>query len=112
MEYHFDDLQAHAWQCAEEKGFHEMLDPIPERYQALVRIALIYAEISEAMQEIKRHGLTNLEKIGEELADIFICIMDFAETIDIEGLDKIIAKKIQSNKGRPKFYGTPWEGLT
>lgn len=103
-------LQQEAWQTAEAKGFHAQFDvSVPgEREQALMRLALIHTEVSEATQEIKRYGLAHPDRIGDELADILIRVADMAETLGIS-LEGHVAHVLARNKGRALRYGTPDE---
>lgn len=111
-------IQQDAWQTAEQQGFHANLDTLPQREQALIRLALIHTEVAECTQEIKRHGVTpqNVALIAEELADTIIRIADFAECIEHAlgpqmDLGLAVKLKLELNKYRPKYYGTPQEGL-
>ena len=104
------EMQREAWECAEEKGFHNGRGPT--RDDSLIRLALIHTEVSEATQIVKRHGVDaadgseHLEAIGEELADVMIRLGDFAECLGIE-LQYHVRKKIDANRQRPHLYGTP-----
>jgi len=105
------DLQSQAWSTAEAKGFHEGLQHLPPREAALVRLALIHTEVSEATQEVKRHGLANeliRKKIACELADVLIRCADLAETIGVD-LEEAVLTVLEYNTKRPYRYGTPDE---
>jgi NTP pyrophosphatase (non-canonical NTP hydrolase) len=103
--------QKMAFDIAEEKGFHENRRGTG-RDDALVRIALIHTEVSEAAQEIKRHwpelGLQSgesLNAVGEEMADIVIRVLDFCGCAGID-LERHVVEKMEKNRARPMHYGT------
>lgn len=114
-------LQALAWGIAEEKGFHK--GRTASRDDTLVRLCLIHSEVSEAVQEVKRHWRdavpsTEAEseareslrsRVAEELADILIRCADLAECIGRD-LQAAVSEKLEKNQSRPVGYGTPHEG--
>lgn len=114
-------MQIEAWDIAEEKGFHA--GRTSSRDDILVRLCLIHSEVSEAVQEVKRHWKdtvpqTDAEcqeqqalrtKVTEELADILIRCGDLAECIG-QDLQEAVVQKLAKNRGRPAGYGTPHEG--
>ena len=101
-------LQQQAWQNAEDKGFHSHTPMLDLRSMALIRLALIHTEVSEATQEIKRHGAGDRYAIGQELADVLIRCADLATTLGID-LEGAVVTKLLANTQRPMHYGTPWE---
>jgi NTP pyrophosphatase (non-canonical NTP hydrolase) len=103
-------LQHVAWEIAERKGLHDNLRHFPHREATLIRLALIHTEVSEAAQEVKRHGVTveNTRVIGEELADVLIRVADLAEELGID-LSLEVDIKLSHNRLRPYKYGTPDE---
>lgn len=78
----------------------ELLD-FAERLWAATRLALIHAEVSEALETVAR---AEPEKLPAELADIQLRLMDFAEDSCIE-LDAAVATKHSYNQGRPIRHG-------
>lgn len=108
---HISELQREAWQTAEVKGHHAGLAHLDRRSQALVRLALIHTEVSEATQEVKRYGVDDLlvlGRIGNELADILIRTAELAETLGVD-LQAHTKGVLYLNKQRPYGYGTPQE---
>lgn len=108
---HLSQLQRQAWKCAEAKGHHLALKGVDPRYAALIRLGLVHTEVSEAMQEVKRHGVDTAfirTKIGNELADICIRVAELAETLGIN-LQEHTAQVLRQNWLRPYQYGTPGE---
>lgn len=103
------EWQKEVWQVADEHGWHQEEATIGDR------LALIHAEISEALEEY-RDGKMNLyfewdksviqkpEGFGIELADAIIRILHLAE---IEGLDMdyLVTLKNAYNKTRPFRHG-------
>ena len=107
------EIQEKAWKIAEEKGHHENLKTLPIREATMIRLALIHTEVSEALQEVKRHGVhkDNLHALGTELSDIIILVADLAEELNINLNQEVINKLIENEK-RPYKYGTPEEHKT
>lgn len=109
---HIADLQTEAWTTAENKGFHDDR-PGNNRDDALVRLALVHSEVSEAIQRVKRHwptaGVRGDLTLGDELADILIRVADLAECCGIP-LEHCVLEKLEANKLRPRLYGTAKEG--
>lgn len=102
-------FQLYVWQEMEKKGFHDGRTG-SGRDDTLVRLCLIHSEVSEAAQEVKRHGVTaeTRGKIGMELADILIRLLDLSENLGIN-LGSYAEEKMRLNVARPHKYGTPEE---
>jgi NTP pyrophosphatase (non-canonical NTP hydrolase) len=108
---HLSGIQRIAWDTAEEKGLHDALRHFSEdEKETMIRLALIHTEISEALQEVKRHGLTaaSLPRIASELSDTLIRIGDLAQCLGID-LTHYTLRTLERNTERPHGYGTPWE---
>lgn len=101
------DLVRESYGAAKAKGFHDDLPA--DRTGTLVRLALIHTEVSEATQEVKRHGVANPDAIAEELADALIRIGDLAGSLSLD-LEGAVEAKMAKNLTRPYRYGTPGEG--
>ncbi len=85
------------------QGFYEDFDlsaPL-EGYMFPVKLSLIMTELAEA---IEAHRKGDLENLMEEMADIFIRLLDLAGAInmDVEGE---IQKKMATNLKRPPKHG-------
>ncbi len=108
---HIYELVSQAWQCAQDKGFHDM-EP-NDRSGILVRLCLIHSEVSEAVQEVKRTwtdppSLATRDRLAEELADVLIRVGDLCGVLLID-LDDAVQKKLAYNRTRNTRYGTPEE---
>ena len=103
-------LQQMAWEIAEAQGHHESLRTLPEREATMIRLALVHSEVSEALQVVKRYGITPESRISlaEELADTMIRLIELAECLDID-LETAVLAKMAVNRERPYGYGTPGE---
>lgn len=66
-------------------------------------IALIHSELSEALEEIRKKKC-DLKKVGTEMADCVIRILDFCEARKID-LETAILNKMEKNKKRPYKHG-------
>ena len=103
FEYTWDRLSKSVFKNSVKQGFWEGEVNDGER------MALIHAEISEALEALREGNptsdkiidYTNLE---EELADAVIRIMDYAFGKDLDIAGAIIAK-IEYNKGRDYMHG-------
>lgn len=110
-----EELQDRAWTGAEAKGFH--IGRTSNRDDTLVRLCLIHSEVSEAVQEVKRHWgpslketpLDVVDRVGLELADVLIRCADLASCIGID-LATSVREVLNKNLTRPPGYGTPHEG--
>lgn len=100
------ELVEQSWRLAERKGFHDDIGDL--RTAALVRLCLIHTEVSEAAQEVKRHGVANAAAIGDELADVLIRAADLAGILGID-LQACVVAKMARNANRPHKFGTPDE---
>lgn len=87
---------------AEEKGF-----PSPSGYEdnvmILSRLMLISSELGEAAEAVRKIPV-DVENFNEELADTVIRIFHLCGALGID-LDREIAKKMETNRGRPFRHG-------
>jgi len=105
LEYHpsIAELQKRIHKTAVEHGWWE------EDRQAPECIALMHSELSEAL-EAYRDGNPMSEKIApfsqieEELADVIIRVLDYAEQNSFE-IGKALAAKMTYNETRPFRHG-------
>lgn len=110
MPLHLRNIQHDAFETARAKGLHETLNGLFLREQTLIRLALLHSEVSEATQIVKRQGITatSLDALAEECADVLIRLLEMAAHLGLD-MEKAVAEKLEANKHRPMFYGTPQE---
>lgn len=107
----FNRIQFKLYSASVTKGHHDLDLYDLETLDAFRLLGLMHTEISEAMQIIKRHGIKDLDrkkkgKLEEELADVVIRIMDFAELNALD-VGLAIEDKASFNEHRPHRFGTP-----
>lgn len=103
----WDFLAARAHETATKHGFHDK-----GVNTHLGRLMLIVCEVAEAVEALRKVGMaprskkipkfTNLE---EELADIVVRVMDFAEEYGVCDVAGAILEKMEYNKHRPHMHG-------
>ena len=69
----------------------------------MTQLALIHAEVSEAIEELRKVD-NDPKKFGEELADIIIRTANLAHVANIN-LDAAVEMKAEKNRGRPHKHG-------
>jgi NTP pyrophosphatase (non-canonical NTP hydrolase) len=69
--------------------------------EMLGKLMLVVTEVSEAAEAVRRGDQDNYE---EELADIFIRLLEICGTQGIDPED-IIERKMKINHGRPHLHG-------
>jgi NTP pyrophosphatase (non-canonical NTP hydrolase) len=100
----FKKLQQQVFETAKNNGFHDHDNNDGEL------IALMHAELSEALEVLRDPDITESDKlhgvlaIEEELADVIIRIMDMAE-LSGYNIANAILNKIDYNKTRPFKHG-------
>lgn len=113
----FDSMQSYCYRIAKMKGFHDKpRDPI-------AALGLVVTEVAEAIEAVRKDPDAPSEHIGdegytqleEELADIIIRVLDFAEERGAKGdimpndkrLDIVgaIFAKVRFNAKRPRMHG-------
>ena len=102
------------WQLMEAKGFHD--GRTNTRDDVMVRLCLVHTEVSEAVQEVKRHwtgcGSSAVRAmVAEEVADALIRLFDLCGCLGID-VDAAVIAKHSKNAGRPRNYGTPNQETT
>lgn len=112
----FNCIQGILHGASVKKGHHDYELYNWEALEAFRLLGLMHTEISEAMQIVKRHGITDLStekrgKLAEELADVVIRVMDFAEHQELD-VATALEKKAEFNVTRPYKFGTPHSGET
>lgn len=101
----FTITQANVYETAQAKGWYENGSPNEGE-----RIALMHSELSEALEAIRKDPDKPSEHIPcftgleEELADVVIRIMDFAQHKNLQVAQAILAKAAY-NRTRPHKHG-------
>lgn len=90
-----NDLCNQAFETAKSKGWHD------EPHEMGTVLALIHAEVSEALEADRKHDHDNFV---EELADVCIRIFDLCGSMNID-LEKAIKQKMEYNKSRTYKHG-------
>lgn len=86
---------------AVDKGFWEY--PAEWKLMYNTKLMLIVSEVAEAMEELRTDDV-DLEKFGDELADIVIRVFDLAEMAALDLVARVKAKH-QYNLTRPHKHG-------
>jgi len=94
------DLVTEAHAQARASGWYEQDEATPA--EIAVRLALIHAEVSEALEEVRR-GVTG-EAFAAELADVVLRVADLAGWLNID-LETALARKMARNAVRPYRHG-------
>jgi NTP pyrophosphatase (non-canonical NTP hydrolase) len=108
-----NDWRDDVWRLMEAKGFH--VGRGNTRDDVMVRLCLVHTEVSEAVQEVKRHWTGDgspavRAAVAEEVADTLIRLLDLCGCLGID-VDAAVAAKHAKNAARPHLYGTPNEGI-
>lgn len=91
------EWQTEVHRVALDHGWWENERPIPEM------LCLIHSELSEALEEYRKDRKISYEFI-EELADVFIRLVDMCAGLNID-LDAAVFMKNEINKRRPYKHG-------
>ena len=98
----FKEIQRKIYTIAKSKGWWDK----PRNDGEM--IALMHSELSEGLEAIRKNltsdHLPDFKGIEEELADVIIRIMDYAESRELKVAEAIFAK-IRFNEGRERMHG-------
>ncbi|MFC1612349.1 hypothetical protein ACFL29_00680 [Patescibacteria group bacterium] len=92
---HLNELQESVLEIAKEKNWGTS----PDEIIFGEKIALLHAEISEALEAYRKGQMTGRDSVAEELADAVMRIMQLAGIYKID-LEKEILDKLEINKNR------------
>lgn len=101
----FSVEQANVYETAQSKGWYENGSPNEGE-----RIALMHSELSEALEAIRKdpdkpsEHIPAFSGLEEELADVVIRIMDFAQHKNLKIAQAVLAKAA-FNRTRPHRHG-------
>ena len=97
---HLNDLVWEAHKTAVEKGWHEPAVSVPHA------LMMVVDEITEMLAEFRQEQV-DLDKVYEEMADVFIRLFDFCGSQDMSGskLAEAITYKMEKNKSRSYRHG-------
>lgn len=93
----FDTVNADHWLVPFELGY-----TLESKFMVPTKLILIVSEAVEALEEFRKGH--NLEKFGEELADIIIRVGQLGVGLGID-LDTAVAAKLAVNKLREHQHG-------
>lgn len=72
-----------------------------DRHRIPTVLALIHSEVSEALEGFRKGDRDN---VAEELADVLIRTLDAANGLGVD-LDRVVAAKLEKNRGRGFRHG-------
>lgn len=94
----FNKVQQEVHETAKDKGWWDE----PRNDGEL--IALMHSELSEALEDIRKADPVGNLHLCEELADVIIRIMDYAQSRELN-VGQAVIIKIERNKQRPHKHG-------
>jgi NTP pyrophosphatase (non-canonical NTP hydrolase) len=104
------DIVREAHATAQAKGFWDERGQLPDRFAAVICLALVTEEVGEAVDACRNlkdgpHDPdTWRQLLTEELADIIIRIADLAGYLHLP-LEPVTIGKMVINKDRPRLHG-------
>lgn len=110
---HLNDIGRESLQTSASKGF-DTVNPdhwlvpfdlgytLESKYMVPTKLMLIVTEVAEACEEFRKGH--NLDKFGEELADIIIRVGQLGIGLGID-LDDAVSQKLKANKTREHQHG-------
>lgn len=99
-----DELAQAAHAQAVASGWYDGEGP-PTPEAVAVRLALIHAEVSEVLEEVRQpDGDLSGQRVAEELADVVLRVADLAGWLEID-LARAIRAKAEKNAARPRRHG-------
>jgi len=78
---------------------------VTEWFNTPTKLMLCVTELSEAMEAYRDNNRTNFD---EEIADVFIRLLDICGALYID-IEKEIEKKMMANVNRPKLHGRKFD---
>lgn len=88
------ELRNEAHKTAKRNGFHQ--NEMDELH--LIRaLALVHGEVSEAIEEIRKNGVT--KDLTKELADVIIRVLDISGALGID-IEEALVSKMEENTKR------------
>jgi len=104
-----NELAKRVHHLAKEKGFwagwysNQYGPHYPRELHLAVKLALVHAEVSEALEALRKEGV-EAHGFREELADILIRVLDIAGAVGMD-VDSEVDSKHEVNVGRPLLHG-------
>lgn len=95
---HLDEFRQAIREINEANGWHEESRPFE------ADIALLHSEVSEMFEWWRKGFEVDSPEIAEEMADVFIRLVDTADRAGVE-LDQAIILKMEKNKAREHRHG-------
>lgn len=97
-------LATEAYAIGKANGFHEDEDVADDHVlRAYARLALITTEVAEVTEELRLQTI-DWVKVTDELSDIIIRTVDFAEVHKLD-IGQAVVAKMEKNRKRPYKHG-------
>lgn len=98
------ELQKDVHELAKRNGFWPSRDEEHPFTYFASKLALVHSEVSEALEVLRAGGGLDFDKLGEEMADAVIRLMDLAHALGIDLAQEVVSKH-EKNKHRPFRHG-------